>query len=184
MKSILMGALLVFCLVGFGQNTENISPDSIPKKGHSPRKAALFSAVIPGMGQAYNRKYWKVPIVYAAGVGMFYLFDSNNKNYFLYYNAIVDLNDGKELPSDLQQYSKDDLGRIRDYYRRNRDLSFMGLAGVYFLNIIDAMVDGYFFEYDMSDDLSLKIRPVFIQHEMYAGAMQPGTIGVQLKFKF
>ncbi len=168
--------------------------DSIaaPKK-HNPKKATIYSAVLPGLGQAYNKKYWKIPIVYA-GIGTIaYVIDMNNDNYrdyrkaFDYKSGIITEADEKII-NIAKRYSGDNLITIRDYYRRNTELSWIIMAVWYGLNVIDACVDAHFFEYDISDDLTLKVEPSLQSNYAYWG-QEMGTgygksYGVSLKLKF
>ena len=165
--------------------------DSIaaPKK-HNPKRATLYSTILPGLGQAYNKKYWKIPIIYA-GIGtIYYLADMNGDNYRDYRDAF-DYKTGLKTETDediiniANTYSNDNLVTIRDYYRRNMELSWIIMAVWYGLNIIDATVDAHFFEYDIGDDLTLKVEPMLQTNfeEMAYGYGKCST-GVSLKFKF
>jgi len=136
-----------------------ISSDSV--KPHSPKLATLMSACVPGLGQVYNKKYWKVPVVYA-GFGIIgYSFIKSNQNYKKYRDAYLfrEDNDPTTIDSIFTYYSKEDLLINKEYYRRNRDLS--AIIGVlwYVINIIDATVDAHLFSFDINDDLSLNVRP-------------------------
>jgi len=133
---------------------------------YSPRKAALLSAAFPGMGQVYNNKIWKVPIVYV-GVGViYYAYDFNATYYEEYKTAFTRFTNGE-----IQEYkgitSKEGLKRAKDYYRRYRDMNILIMAGWYLVQIIDATVDAYMFNFDVSEDLSLNIRPTPIQSKNY-----------------
>ena len=128
---------------------------------HSPKKAVWMSAVLPGLGQIYNKKYWKVPIIYAGGAYLVYAFSFNQSQYTRFKNAYIALTDGD--PNTVDEFNglvpKDQLLYYKDQYRRNRDLSVIGFFGLYILQLVDASVDAYFFDFDVSDDLSLKIIP-------------------------
>lgn len=131
---------------------------------HSPQKAILLSAILPGLGQVYNKKYWKVPIIYGAGT-TFVFFTLRWQNKFQKFkDALYEYEDSKDDPIwiDGRKFDYDILPRARDGYRRWRDLCIAGTAAVYFLNIIDAMIDAHFVYYDISDDLSLRINPVMM----------------------
>jgi hypothetical protein len=149
-------------------------PDNA-EKIHSPKKAAIYSTILPGLGQAYNKKYWKIPIIYA-GFGTFgYFIGWNNKNYNTLRIAYSDLTDGNPetnsyLDLDGAQYYdldsesgrndfKNALNKQKDYYRRNRDLLVIGMVAFYGLNIIDASVDAHLFDFDISEDLSFNWQP-------------------------
>jgi hypothetical protein len=155
---------------------------------HSPRKATIYSMVLPGLGQAYNKKYWKIPIVYA-GFGVFYYFISfNQKEYKAwsdgYYHSLSDpdhlespVNDYEAMYGDHPDIMKDQ----KDYYRRNRDLTYI-LTGIwYLLNIVDATVDAHLYTWEIDDSLSLKFEPSLIE-PMY-GYRPNGGLKLTLNFK-
>ncbi|MCB8994528.1 MAG: hypothetical protein H6538_02855 [Bacteroidales bacterium] len=131
---------------------------------HSPKKASVYSAVLPGLGQIYNKKYWKVPIVYA-GFGTFAFFIHYNQKGYIkwrdgYLHALDDdpTNDLKyDFPLTLDQ-----IERTKNSYKRFRDLSIIGTGAFYILQIIDATVDAYLFDWSVSDDISLRIEPSVI----------------------
>ena len=129
-----------------------------------PRKAALMSAIVPGLGQAYNEKYWKIPIIYSALGLAIYFNDYNYKQYKRYLNAYIAETD--TLPETVSEFagqiSVDNLEYNKDSFRRNRDISFLALVLVYFFNIIDATVDSHLFDFDIGEDLSLKVLPTVI----------------------
>lgn len=127
------------------------------KEDHVPFKATILSTVLPGAGQLYNHKYWKAPIVWAGiGISVYYIVD-NNKNYNHYKDAYLLSLDGNNPYEG--EYSSSQLLSITDQYRRWRDLSFMAAGLIYFLNILDATVDGYLVKFDVSEDLSMSLRP-------------------------
>ena len=123
------------------------------------RKATIMSAILPGLGQAYNKKWWKVPIVYAGLGGFGYLFYYNQSR-FNYYSKNLRA-EYDEDPGTLNEtdYTGDQLLVLKNDHRKYRDLGIIGLAAIYALNIIDANVDAHLKTFDVSDDLSLKIRP-------------------------
>jgi hypothetical protein len=170
-KSILLGALFFSFAIVKAQEQDSLTAGITAKRMHSPHKAVIYSAIVPGLGQVYNKKYWKVPIIYAAGGTLAYFIKTNNTQYQRFrkaYDAVI-ANDPNNPDEFNGRYSKDVLANARDYYRKYRDLSVIGIAGLYFLNIIDAMVDAYFFSFDVSDDLSLRVVPT-IQPGMYSSA--------------
>ena len=137
--------------------------DTLSKKSHSPTRAAIFSAVLPGLGQAYNRKYWKIPIVYA-GFGLITYFVLNNTREYKKYKeayTYVASGDSGYIDNDyVGKYDEQQLLDGKNYYRRNMELSYI-IGGLwYILNIIDASVDAHFFDYDISEDLSIRVDPV------------------------
>ncbi len=127
---------------------------------HSPKKAAIFSAIIPGLGQVYNKKYWKVPIIYAGFTVLTYYIVENNAKYIKFRNAYRQrVDDNPNNDNILTQYTNENLRTIKDLYWKNRDLSVILVAVLYTMNILDAVVDAHFFTFDISDDLSLHISP-------------------------
>ena len=123
------------------------------------RKATVMSAVIPGLGQAYNRKWWKVPIVYAGLGGFGYLFYTNQQNFAFYGKNLKYENDGDANTINETKYNSDQLLTLKNEYRKYRDLGVIGITIIYVLNIVDANVDAHLKTFDVSDDLSLQIRP-------------------------
>ena len=122
----------------------------------SPKKAAIYSAVIPGSGQVYTKKYWKVPIIYAGLVASAYFINDNNNQYKEYKDAALL---SYESGEDQLGYTYSQLIILKDHYKRNREISYFSFVGVYILNIIDASVNAHLFYFDVSDDISLNIRP-------------------------
>ena len=144
---------------------------------HSAKKATLYSTFLPGLGQIYNKKLWyvKVPIIYAGFGGLIYAINWNNnelKRFKKAYNAYPD----DEFEGVISQ---DQLIDYVDYYRRNRDLSVIGIALLWGLNVIEANVTGHFYNYDISPDLSLKLEPTFRRNF----AQQP-ELGFRLAVNF
>jgi hypothetical protein len=129
---------------------------------HSPLKATVFSAVIPGAGQLYNKKWWKTIIVYG-GIGTcVYFIRDNDKNYLTYRRAYIAAIDGDPNTIPQIEGNASFYNDVQEQYRRWRDISWMALAGVYILQIIDANVDGHLFYYDISPDIHLSIHPSII----------------------
>ena len=134
-------------------------------EGHSPRKAALFSAVLPGLGQIYNKKYWKVPVIYGGFAILGYLVVWNNDRYQLLRRARIAEESGQSQESpfaeleDPRLQSVDNLTRGVDGARRNRDFTIILTAALYGLNIMDAIVDAHLIEFDVNPDLSFKLEP-------------------------
>ena len=152
------GILLLAAQGVMAQDSDTLSAKPAVQN-HSPQKALLFSALIPGLGQVYNHKYWKIPFIYGAEGAFAYYVGLNQHKYTKFREAYVNGKQGTKSLIDGQYYDYDILPRGRDYYRRYRDLSVLGLGFIYFLNIVDAMIDASFFYYDVSDDLTLHIQP-------------------------
>lgn len=147
-----------------------------------PRHAALKSLMVPGLGQIYNKRWWKVPLVYGGFVGIGLVFEFNQRYYkvFLKEAQFRELNPQKTENPLYSNYSSQGIIAIKDSYRRNRDLSVLAGLGFYAITIIDAYVDAKFFRFDISDELSLKVEPVVNQIPMYASAFSP-AVGLKLK---
>jgi hypothetical protein len=144
-------------------------------KIHSPKKATIYSAILPGLGQAYNKKYWKIPIIYVGFGTIGYFIGWNNEFYGTYKQAYSDLTDDDpatdsyldieaskyydlENSTDYNNF-KTGLSKQSEYYRRNRDLLIISMVGFYGLNIIDASVDAHMFDFDISEELTLNWQP-------------------------
>ena len=130
----------------------------------SPKKAAIYSTILPGMGQIYTDKYWKIPVIYSGIITSAYFINESHKNYILYKTTAINRINGDN--SDNLQYSDTELITLKNYYRRNRDISYLSLMGIYLLNIMDAYIDAHLYKYDISDDVSLNIEPVFNKREI------------------
>lgn len=131
------------------------------KKKHSPFKATIMSTALPGMGQVYNGKWWKVPIIYGAFGGLIYSSVANDIKFRTYKKAyLIRVDDDPNTTDEFEgQYSDANLRELVDFYQRNRDISLIFTGVIYALNIIDASVDAHLKDFDVSDDLSLKVRP-------------------------
>jgi hypothetical protein len=152
-----------------------------------PLKASMMAVVFPGLGQIYNRKYWKIPFVYAGFGGLLYSVSFNSSNYNMYMKAYQDFTDAIPetqsyialiLNADPSTYDpvlypnndnrtsyanyKDGMLRMVDYYKRYRDLSYIGIGAWYLLSILDANVDASLFNYDVSNNLDLAVFPVMV----------------------
>lgn len=135
-----------------------------------PKKAAYLSAVLPGLGQAYLNRYWKIPIIYGAMGTIGYFIGWNNNKYQQYRNAYLLKKSFpvEELDDPLAiALSEDNLQSGIDYYRRNRDFLMIILVGVYVIQILDAHIDAHLMDFDVSDDLSLRIEPGFESQSLW-----------------
>jgi hypothetical protein len=168
------------------QDTVDLSRYTRPRFKPEPLKATMMAVAFPGLGQIYNRKVWKIPLVYAGFGGLIYSARFNGREYNSYMKAYQDFTDDvkstdsylKVIPSsadrtkydplynptgyDLTTYTyyKDAMLEMVDYYKRYRDLSYIGIAGWYLLSILDANVDASLFNYDISSDLNVTFVPV------------------------
>lgn len=184
-----------------------VQPDSVKlHKRHrdwatwrpNAKRAMWLAIVLPGAGQIYNRKYWKLPIVYGGFVGCAYAMRWNNQMYRDYSQAYMDIMDddpntqsynqflhlgAKIDASNLQRYQNLFKSR-KDRFRRWRDLSFFCLVGVYALSVIDAYVDASLSEFDISKDLSLKVEPTLINNERERNPLKANSLGMSFSLNF
>ncbi|VAV82761.1 FIG00649665: hypothetical protein [hydrothermal vent metagenome] len=202
-KFLYLVAFCVFPFMLFAQNDSKTTQGSLGDKNIvvqdttarkaidplSPSKAAFYSAILPGLGQAYNKKYWKIPLVYAAlGTGIYFYIDNNNQ-YNRYRDAFknrlagfdndefwgTDINDN---PLSTPNISNDGLIRAQRTLKRNKELSLLITIGIYALNIIDANVDAHLLQFNVDDNLALK--PHFNFNEFDATT----NLGLTLNFQF
>ena len=146
----------------------------------SARKATIMSACFPGLGQIYNRKYWKAPVIYAAIGGIGYWGITNQIKYKYYSTNLRAANDDDPNTANSTLYTSDQLITQKKYYQKYRDISIMLGALVYLVNIIDANVDAHLRTFDVSDDLSLQLNPY--SNLDYNNKLQAG-LSLKLKFK-
>lgn len=147
---------------------------SLPK---NPKKATILSAILPGAGQVYNNKAWKVPILYAGFMTDIYFIGYNNKRYQTFRSALFAFDEGDR--SQFPSLNRQSLVRNVDFWRESRDLTILLLAAIYALNLIDANVDAHLSGFDISDDIAMKIEP-----NMGTLAASGNSMGLTLKFQF
>ncbi len=137
---------------------DSLSGTSTSQKEWNPKKSWWMSAILPGLGQAHNRKYWKIPIIYTIFAASLYMIEDNNFKYKIYKDAYaVYAIEGP--PSWSPTINETQLKDRKDFYRRNRDLSIILGSVFYLMNILDASVDANLMDFDISDDLSLRVEP-------------------------
>ena len=140
-----------------------------------------MSAILPGLGQVYNKKYWKVPVIYAGLGGFGYMFYINNIQYNYYRAALLySVNNNGVAMADGALYSTDDLQRLKVGFKKYRDFAVIGMGIFYLLNLIDANVDAHLKTFDVSDNLSVNIDPW--QTMDFRGKCATG-LSVKLNFK-
>ena len=163
-----------------------------------PQRALWLALVIPGGGQIYNRKYWKLPIVYGGFVGCVYAMRWNNMMYKDYAQAYLDLMDndpgtasynkfmhlGHQINSSNEERYKTIFKKRKDRFRRYRDLSFFVMVGVYAISVVDAYVDAELSSFDISKDLSMKVRPAVIPSGTSANPLYAASLGVNCSVNF
>lgn len=147
----------------------------------APSKAAFYSAVLPGLGQAYNKKYWKIPLVYAAiGIPIYFYIDNNrlyNDYRDEYKRRLAGFKQNRE-DAPYPNISTDGLIRAQETLRRNKELSILIAVGMYALNIIDANVDAHLLQFNVDENLAIK------PHFKYNEWENTSDLGVTLNFKF
>ncbi len=153
------------------------------KKNHKPRTAALLSLVLPGAGQVYNRKYWKPPIIYAALGGVGYFFMKNQNQYTYYRKNLIALVKGDSSVIAKTGYTSDQLQTQKLTFRKYRDMFGFGLIAIYLVNIIDANVDAHLKSFDISDNLSLQIKPSALFFTSLRGMTCGAGLSIKLNFK-
>ena len=184
-------------------NSRNEKAEEVPLQWRpNPQRALWLALVFPGGGQIYNRKYWKLPLVYGGMMGCLYAMNWNNMMYKDYSQAYLDIMDsdtttqsynkflhlGKQIDSSNEERYKKIFKSRKDRYRRWRDMSFFCLLGVYALSVIDAYVDAELSEFDISKDLSLRVEPAVIgtggtnHYSSFAGGSQ--AVGLQCSLNF
>lgn len=163
------------------------------------KRAVIYSAILPGLGQFYNKKYWKIPIVLGGAFGLTYAISWNGSRYNEYKEAYSDFVTDPAIrtswhnfipsndePQDYldnsskKEYLQSSLRRKKDFFRRNRDLAIIASVGVYALCIIDAYVDAQLYDFDISPDLSMRVEPAIWMPTPFANA----SIGLQCRLYF
>ena len=164
----------------------------------NPQKALWLALVLPGAGQIYNRKYWKLPIFYGGFMGCIYALSWNNTMYKDYSQAYLDIMDsdpstasynkflhlGVEITSANMARYKELFKSRKDKYRRWRDMSIICMVAVYALSVIDAYVDAELSEFDISKDLSLKVAPAIIPNQLGGRSLEAQSVGLCCSLNF
>lgn len=164
----------------------------------NPQRALWLALVLPGAGQIYNRKFWKLPIIYGGFLGCIYALTWNNMMYKDYSQAYLDIMDddpgtasynkflhlGNTVTKDNEERYKEIFRSRKDKYRRWRDMSFFVMLGVYAISVIDAYVDAELSVFDISNDLSLTIEPAVIPNHGGGSLLDRQSLGVSCKLNF
>jgi hypothetical protein len=155
---------------------DTLKPDDIDPL--TPAKAAFYSAVLPGLGQAYNKKYWKIPLVYGAmGTSLYFYIDSNKK-YNQYRDEYKRRLEGYESSEEFKRLDNPRLIAAQKFYQRNRDLSALITLGFYVLNIIDANVDAALIQFNVKENLS--VRPIIYPNDV----TRKTNVGLTFNYNF
>lgn len=209
MKGFFASIILVILCFSLEAQEFTVPKDSLKisvskqKKVLSPKKASIYAALFPGLGQVYNGKYWKLPIVYGGYAGLIYVLGWNNNNYTDYFEAyktmskyqtVVQMSQSdKDYLNDLFKISywnlnvnparfetfKTQLKSGKDFYRRSRDMSIIMIAALHVLSIIDASVDANLFDFEINDDLSMRLNPMPVTY-----GNGPHVVGLNVAFNF
>lgn len=145
---------------------------------YDPRKALLFSAVVPGLGQAYNKKYWKIPLVYGGGFGLWLIFDFYQDQYKDYKSELFYILE-HETAQSPGGFTETQLRPAIDRARRERDFLIILLGALYVLQIVDAHVDAHLKEFDVNPNLKVSFQP-FLDNNTLTGSQK--GLSVALKF--
>jgi len=209
LKGIFVGVLLSLICFNLGAQEVNVPKDSLKisvseqKKVLSPKKASIYAALFPGLGQVYNGKYWKLPIVYGGYAGLIYVLGWNNNNYNDYFDAYKTMSKYQTVVQ-MSKADKDYLNNLfkipywdlninptrfetfksqlksgKDFYRRSRDMSVIMIAALHVLSIIDASVDANLSDFEINDNLGMHVEPMPMNF-----GNGPQVIGVNIAFNF
>ncbi|MFW5758367.1 MAG: DUF5683 domain-containing protein [Bacteroidota bacterium] len=182
---------------GMEKNIPHEEKDTLPadqprRKGknrdyseHLPLRATMLSATLPGLGQVYNNRIWKVPIVYAGFGAIIYFVDFNNTEYQNFRRAYVARVDGNPNTTDeFPFYSTDQLERAMNFYRRNLEITYIAGAALYLLQILDATVDAHLLDFDVGEDLSMNILPSFHLNSGFFSSLRSPVTSIKISFSF
>lgn len=134
-----------------------------------PKKAALYSAIIPGAGQVYTKKYWKVPLIYAGLITSAYYINESHNLYNTYKQAYINRLEDNRSDEFIGTYTDANLVTLTEHYRRNTEISALLFTLTYLLNIVDASVNAHLFNYNVNQDISMSIQPIYFSKESANG---------------
>tara|TARA_Y100000766_G_scaffold270433_1_gene268340 strand:+ start:139 stop:648 length:510 start_codon:yes stop_codon:yes gene_type:complete len=134
-----------------------------------PKKAALYSTILPGAGQIYTEKYWKVPIIYAGLITSAYYIKESHNLYDTYKQAYINRLYGQRTDEFIGIYTDANLVTLTEYYRRNTEISALLFTLTYVLNIVDASVNAHLFTYNVTEDISMIVKPAYFAKENING---------------
>lgn len=166
-------------------STKTTKEKSVVERKHSPTKATIYSTLVPGLGQVYNRKnwYWKVPIIYGLGGLFVHNIRKSNANYTLFRDALFARQDTLESTVDTEflSLSDSDVKTRKDFYKKQRDTNILYLLLLYSVNIIDATVEAHLLHFNVGEKYIMSFQPNLIPSQ---SASVSNTIGLSLTFKF
>jgi hypothetical protein len=209
LKGTFVGIILFLICFNLEAQEFNVPKDSLKisvstqKKVFSPKKASIYAALFPGLGQVYNGKYWKLPVIYGGYAGLIYVFGWNNNQYKDFFDGYRTISK-YETVEQMSKADKDYLNNLlnypylnlnnfpsrfnslktqlksgKDFYRRSRDMSIIFIAALHVLSIIDASVDANLSDFEINDDLSMRVAPA----PMSLGR-GPQVVGINVAFNF
>ena len=198
MKKSLLLVILSFCWGWlYGQEDANANQDSViysedniilaeggvqeivtETPRNRPNKVALYSAILPGLGQFYNKKGWKIPIIYGGATFLVFGAVNSNTQYQFFRDALFLEVDGNPDTINDTGLNESQIRRRVDFYRRNRDYFIILTGALYLLNILDAHVDAHLREFDINENLALNIKPAMVQN-----SWNISNVGLSLQLK-
>ena len=184
MRSLVVFILLCIGNISFSQDSlsSQLPLDTI--KVHSPKKAVIYSAILPGAGQVYNhiampkgqkKAYWKVPLIYAGLGTMTYFLISNQNTQLSLRKEYENRLNGLVVDPQWELYDKSAIDFLYNQYLNRRDLNILGLGAIYLIQLVDAGIEAHFVKFDISEDLSLAIQPAYFGQN---------AAGINLRFNF
>ncbi len=185
MRSLVVLILLCIGNISFSQDSLSSQPPIDTVKVHSPKKAVIYSAILPGAGQVYNhiampkgqkKAFWKVPLIYAGLGTMTYFLISNQKTQLSLrkeYEYRIDY--GITVDPQWELYDESAIDLLYNQYLNRRDLNILGLGAIYLIQLVDAGIEAHFVKFDISEDLSLAIQPAYFGQN---------AAGINLRFNF
>ena len=174
----LLATLLFYSTISFSQDSTTVTIDSVKLSVHhtfqpNPKKAGMYSAIVPGLGQLYDRQYWKIPVIYSGFAVAGYFFINNLNNYESYRIAYIGrINNPYPTDKYVGLYTTAQLQQLQNDYNKYLDLTVMISVIGYSMQIIDAITSAHLKNFDMSRDISVKFRPV----------ISPNGIGIGVAF--
>ena len=127
----------------------------------SPKKASIYSALIPGAGQFYTKKYWKIPVIYAGLITSANYIKSNQDQYLLYKKTYIKRINGTNSDEFSNIYNDNELINLVEHHKRNRDIFILLFSLTYILNIVDASANAHLFNYNISEDIGFQLKPLY-----------------------
>jgi len=178
------GSIILILFVTLLSQTILAQESDAEVKVHSPKKALIYSAILPGAGQFYNKKYWKIPIIYGIGGLLAYNYTRYNKEYHCYLRALDGNNSTTCTTSEygIENLNDDQIRDRKDIVKRNRDLQVILMVLTYVVNIVDANVDAHLNEFDIGDNASATVNPSLTPFQFDGNSRNAVGLNINLKF--